>query len=93
MNDEAKVLVALADHLRRAMTDIEKLVDQRAVVRIESLDGSVSVAVDAHGHLVWLRVAPGTTRRLPWEVLETVINETLATAAKAALAVEIARVS
>lgn len=93
MNGEAKVLVALADHLRRTVADVEKLLDRRVVVSVESPDGSVSVAVDARGHLVRLRLAPGTTHRVPCEVLEAVINETLTAAARGVAAADLTQVS
>jgi hypothetical protein len=94
MNSDVKTLVALASHLRCAVEAIGQLVDQRVVVRLESPDREVSVAVDAHGRLLRLQLAPGATSRMPCQVLGAVINETLAAAARAAAAsAELAQVS
>ncbi|MDO3056757.1 hypothetical protein P5V98_23265 [Mycobacteroides abscessus subsp. massiliense] len=67
--------------------------DQRAAGRAVSPSGEVAAAVDKHGGLVSLQLRPGTTEQVHYEVLESLINATIAEATRRAFSAEPAKAS
>lgn len=90
MNGELTALVSMVSGACRV---VEAWNEQRAAGRAVSPGGEVAAAVDRRGELVSLQLRPGTTRQVAYEVLESLINATIAEATRRAFCAPLAQVS
>ncbi|WP_255783531.1 YbaB/EbfC family nucleoid-associated protein [Mycobacteroides abscessus] len=90
MNGELTALVCM---VREACSAVVAWNEQRAAGRAVSPGGEVTAAVDKHGGLVSLQLRPGTTRQIHYEVLESLINATIAEATRRAFSATLTQVS
>lgn len=86
-------LTALISMVSDACRTVTAWNEQRTAGHAVSPGGEVAAAVDKHGGLVSLQLRPGTTEQVHYEVLESLINETIAEATRRAFSAELAQVS